>query len=93
VPSPRDPYFNYRPNPNLIPIPSTAPPRFVPQLTNKRAGKLFGLHQHRAFIDKDGNGTTDVVDSHFHRVRDGRVLPDESDGHTHNLTGLPAGAG
>lgn len=93
MPGPRDLYFDYHPNPNLIPRVSTAPPRFIPQLTNKRAGRLYALHQHTAFVDRDGNGTTDVAESHFHRIVDGRVLPDESDGHTHNLTGLPAGAG
>ena len=91
--SPRDRYLNYRPNPNLIPIPSTAPPPFRPIVTNKRSGTLFAIHQHIAFVDKNGDGTTDVVDSHYHRVMGGRVLPDESDGHTHKLTGLPAGAG
>lgn len=93
MPSPRDVYFDYRPNPNLIPRPTTAPPRFPLQLTTKRAGTLFAIHQHQAAVDKNGNGTTDVVENHFHRVVDGRVLPDESDGHTHKLTGLPSGAG
>lgn len=91
--SPRDVYFDYRPNPNLIPRPTTLPPRFPPQLTTKDTGRLVGLHQHTAFVDRDGNGSTDVVESHYHRIRAGRVLPDESDGHVHRLTGLPAGAG
>lgn len=44
-------------------------------------------------MDRDGNGTTDTVASHFHRIRNWRILPDESDGHTHEFTGLASGAG
>lgn len=90
---PRDAYLDYRPNPNLIPRPSTTGPMFRPQLTSKDEAKLYPIHSHTAFMDKDGAGTTDVVASHFHRIKDGRILPDESDGHSHRLTGLPAGAG
>ena len=69
------------------------PPRFPPQLTSRDSGKSTPIHDHEAFVDTEGNGVTDVVASHYHRIRDGRVLPDESDGHTHRLTGLPSGAG
>lgn len=51
------------------------------------------MHAHGAWIDKGGNGNTDVTAAHFHRVRGFVVMPDESDGHTHELTMLPCGAG
>jgi hypothetical protein len=85
----RGPY----PNPDAIVYPTTQPPPFPPQLTSRDAGKLYPIHSHSAFVNAEGDGVTDVVASHYHRVRGGRVLPDASDGHTHRLTGLPAGAG
>lgn len=81
------------PDPSSVVYPTTQPPPFPAQLTSKDPAKLYPIHDHIAFVNKDGEGTTDVVAGHFHRVRGGRVLPDESDGHTHRLTGLPAGAG
>lgn len=51
------------------------------------------MHSHGAWLDKTGNGNTDVTAAHYHRVRDFVVLPDQSDGHTHELTMLPCGAG
>jgi hypothetical protein len=81
------------PDPNLVVYPTTAPPPFPPQLTTREAGKLYPVHDHCAFVDVKGDGNTDVVASHFHYVRDSRVLPDPSDGHKHDLTGLPCGAG
>lgn len=89
------------PNPQAIPRPTTQPPRFPPQLTSvsrppagrPAAQAMYPLHNHQAFVDARGNGTTDTVASHFHRVTDGRVQPDLSDGHTHELTGLASGAG
>lgn len=83
------------PDPELLDAlrPTSAPPAFTPELTSRAAGRMYPIHAHTAFINPDGTGVTDVVASHFHRIKDGRVLPDHSDGHTHNLTGLPAGAG
>ncbi len=81
------------PNPDDVVYPTTAPPPFPPQLTSRDSGKLYPIHDHCAFINADGNGNTDVVASHFHRVRNGRILPDASDSHDHRLTGLPCGAG
>lgn len=81
------------PNPAAIVYPTGGPPRFVARLTTRAPGKLYPMHDHSAFVDARGDGVTDTVASHFHRVRAGRILPDESDGHTHNLSNLPAGAG
>lgn len=81
------------PDPDLVVRPTTAPPRFPLQLVSKNWGKLYPVHFHCAAVDVNGNGTTTVEASHFHRVSRGRVMPDESDGHIHNLTGLPCGAG
>lgn len=82
------------PDPDRIVYPTTDPPRYPCQLTSKCVeSRLYPLHEHNAYVDREGNGTTDVVASHFHRVRGGRILPDESDGHEHRLTGLPCGAG
>lgn len=88
------------PNPAAIVYPTTAPPRFACALTTRTqlaqrpgARTIYPIHDHSAFVDKDGNGNTDTVASHFHRVINGRVMPDESDGHTHSLSNLPCGAG
>jgi hypothetical protein len=54
---------------------------------------MYPIHDHCAFVDRQGDGVTGVDASHFHYVRGGKVKPDSSDGHTHNLTGLPCGAG
>lgn len=89
------------PNPANVITPTTAPPPFPPQLTSRgptpfeAASKrfLFPIHDHCAFVDSNGDGVTDVVASHYHRVIGGVIRPDESDGHTHELTGLPCGAG
>lgn len=80
------------PNPAAIVYPTTQPPRFAPQLTSQ-AGGSYPLHTHCAFVDKSGNGATDTDASHFHYVRNGRIDPDPSDGHTHTFVGLPCGAG
>jgi len=82
------------PDPSRIIYPTTDPPKNRCQLTSwSTEAKLYPLHEHDAYVDHEGCGTTTVVASHFHRVRGGRVLPDESDGHVHRLTGLPCGAG
>lgn len=78
------------PDPSSIIYPTTEPPAFPPQLTSQDAGKIYPVHDHTAFMNENGEGTTDVVASHFHRIRNGRILPDPSDGHTHRLTRLPA---
>lgn len=69
------------------------PPRFPCQITTQTPSKIYPLHNHGAWIDKDGNGNTDVDAGHFHRVRNFKLIADQSDGHTHQLTTLPCGAG
>lgn len=81
------------PDPEAVVYPTAYPPKYACQLTSYDAGELYPEHDHSAFADRHGNGSTDTVASHFHRIRDGKVLPDASDGHTHRLTGLPCGAG
>lgn len=81
------------PNPDAVAYPTGYPLKYPCQQTTRAAAKMYPMHQHGAWIDKDGNGNTDMDAGHFHRVRGFKVLPDESDGHTHELTMLPCGAG
>lgn len=81
------------PNPDDVVRPTWYPPKYPLQLTSNDAAKLYPIHNHNAAVDAQGNGVTSTDASHYHRVRAGQVLPDSSDGHTHRLTGLPAGAG
>jgi hypothetical protein len=87
------PPSSHYPDPENVVYPTTLPPGFPCELTSRDAGKMYPIHDHGAYLNADGDGTTDVTAGHYHRVRGGRVLPDESDGHTHRLTGLPCGAG
>lgn len=73
-------------------------PRMFPQthpavMTSRGAGRLYPTHVHIAYRDREGNGTTSIACSHFHRIKSGVILPDESDSHEHGLTNVPAGAG
>lgn len=81
------------PNPDAVVYPTTQPPGFPCQITTRDAGKSTPIHQHGAWLNAEGDGNTDLDSGHFHRVRGFRVMPDESDGHTHNLTMLPCGVG
>lgn len=81
------------PDPDAVPYARLHPVGNPCQLTSQVSGKMFPMHNHGAFIDENGDGNTDVDAGHYHRVKGFRVLPDESDGHTHDLTGLPCGAG
>ena len=54
---------------------------------------MYPLHNHGAWLNKEGSGNTDVDAGHYHRVVNFRVQADPSDGHTHELTMLPCGAG
>lgn len=58
-------------------------------------GKQAPMHTHRVWVDKEtGEGYTDILASHFHRVRENRMLPSDVDGHTHELRfNMPGGAG
>ena len=81
------------PNPDNVRYPTGQPLAYPCQMTTRTAARMYPMHQHGAWLDKDGNGNTDLDSGHFHRVRNFKVLPDESDGHTHELTMLPCGAG
>lgn len=81
------------PNPDAIPYASTQPPGFPCQITTQNPARLYPLHHHGAWLNAEGTGNTDLSSGHFHRVVNGRVQPDPSDGHTHQLTMLPCGAG
>lgn len=82
------------PDPDSVAITSTLPPRFGCRITTMGAvnSHVYPIHRHGAFVDARGNGNTDANDSHFHYVRNGKVIPDPIDGHTHELTYLPCGA-
>lgn len=54
---------------------------------------MYPVHHHGAWLNKDGNGNTDLSSGHFHRVREFQVQADPSDGHVHQLTTLPCGHG
>ena len=81
------------PNPDNVRYATTLPPPFPCQMTTRTASKSYPIHYHGAWINAAGDGNTDVDAGHFHRVRNGRVLADQTDGHTHDLTMLPCGAG
>jgi hypothetical protein len=82
----RDPYN--------IPRPQMFPMRNPCIGTSQDYGKLTAVHAHRAYPDAQGNGNTDIVAAHYHRIVEGRLLPDQSDSHTHQLFyNLPCGAG
>lgn len=81
----RDPY--------LIPRPQAFPATYPCQQTTRSQSKLTVVHAHRAWLDAEGNGVTDITLSHFHRIIAGRLMPDPSDGHEHGLTNIPCGAG
>jgi hypothetical protein len=81
----RDPFKITRP----VMFPQTHPCR----LTNRGWGKLHPVHVHNAYPDAQGNGNTSISVSHYHRIVDGRVLPDESDGHTHTISNILCGTG
>jgi hypothetical protein len=70
-------------------FPMAAPCR----LTTKDEGRAAPRHGHRGYPDSSGNGVTDVVASHFHYIRDWKVVPDLTDGHIHGLTSIPCGSG
>lgn len=54
---------------------------------------MYPIHSHGAWLNADGTGNTDVDSGHYHVVKEFRVQADPSDGHTHQITTLPCGAG
>jgi len=79
------------PDPDAIVRPRNGGVKYPPYLTSWDGGAMNPIHNHRAYIDAHGNGVTDVVASHHHQVRQGRVS--SVAGHTHSITRLPAGKG
>lgn len=61
-------------------------------MTTQTASRAYPLHNHGAWLTSGGNGNTDLDAGHFHRVIGFRVMA-APDGHTHDLTMLPCGAG
>jgi hypothetical protein len=84
---------NEYPNPADVVYARPLPPGFPCQQTTTNTGKNVPMHKHGAWLNAEGTGNTDVDSGHYHRVRDFKVQPDPSDGHTHALTMLPCGAG
>lgn len=80
-------------DPYLIPRPAMFPMALPCRMTTQDDGRLAPVHTHRAYPDRAGNGTTDIVASHFHYIRNGEIVPSPIDGHTHRLTNLSCGAG
>jgi hypothetical protein len=69
------------------------PMRQPSYLVSRGAGRLHPVHIHQAFVDVHGKGTTSIDVSHFHRILNWRILPDESDSHEHGLTRILTGRG
>lgn len=84
--------MNY-PNPDKVVYATTQPTPFPCQLTTDDGGTRHPMHKHGAFLNKAGDGNTDMSSGHIHRVRNFKVIPDLTDGHTHELTTLPCGTG
>jgi hypothetical protein len=80
-------------DPYKIPRPQMFPESAPCRLTDRGWGKLHPTHVHNAYVKADGTGITSISVSHFHRIRNGRILPCEIDGHEHGLTNIPCGAG
>jgi len=72
-------------DPRRIPRAVTYPDRNPGYLTTRGAGRLVPVHMHTAYPDADGNGTTSIEVDHFHRIKDWRLLPSESDSHEHQI--------
>jgi hypothetical protein len=69
------------------------PMRQPSMLVSRSAGRLYPVHIHRAFVDREGNGSTSISASHMHRIRNWQILPDESDGHDHQIVRIRTGSG
>lgn len=81
------------PDPDAVVYATTMPPQHPCQLTTDNTGRIYPMHHHGAWIDKLGNGNTDLDSGHWHHIRSFKVESDPTDGHTHELTMLPCGAG
>jgi hypothetical protein len=65
--------------------PTMFPLRQPGYLTTRANGRLAPVHMHNAYVDAKGDGSTSISAGHFHRIKAGAVLPDESDGHVHAI--------
>ncbi len=81
------------PNPAAVVYPTTQPAGYPCQMTTQTPSEVYALHNHGAFLNRTGRGSTDVQAGHWHSVEGFHVMPDEKDGHTHELTMLPCGWG
>jgi hypothetical protein len=86
--------FRRAPDPEAVTrlvSPTMKPATRIRRLTTRTAyTKHFPVHEHVVTVDpRTGNGVSDIVAGHFHRVVGGRIMPAESDGHEHALTLLP----
>lgn len=81
----------HRPNPDAIARPTAGMAPYPPYLTSWDGGGMTPIHNHKAYIDKAGNGVTSTDASHYHEVRNGVIQ--EAHGHAHGRTRLPAGRG
>ena len=81
----------FPPNPDAIARPTAGLAPFPPVLTSWDGGAMTPIHNHFAYINADGTGVTNTAASHYHEVRQGRVM--SAVGHTHSLTRLPGGRG
>ena len=75
------------PRPQMFPRPRTC------VITTQDWGRSTPVHSHRASFDADGNGITDIVAGHFHRIIAGELKPSPVDSHEHQLTRYLAGGG
>jgi hypothetical protein len=80
-------------DPYKIPRPRFAPRAYPCYQVGRAASRLYPVHTHRGYMNASGVGVTDISASHFHRIKDGKILPDASDGHVHGLTRVLCGYG
>ena len=80
-------------DPRDIPRPAMFPMGRPCKMTTRDDGRLAPAHMHRAYPDREGNGTTDIVASHFHYIRNWQIIDSPVDGHTHTLTNAACGSG
>lgn len=60
-------------------------------LTTRGWGRSSPVHTHRGEFDSDGNGLTDIIAGHFHRIIGGKIMPSPVDSHDHEFTQARAG--
>lgn len=78
-------------DPYMIPRPQMFPRPQTTVITTQDYGRSTPIHTHKASFDADGNGITDIVAGHFHRIIGGRIMPSPVDSHEHQRTRYLAG--